>query len=219
MTPKQVSAEKQRDRARALTLVPVSHETAARFTLLADELIRWQRVTNLVGSRTLEHLWTRHIADSAQLLGFAPKAATWLDLGSGGGFPGLVLGIMLADTPHGVIHLIEANSRKCAFLRSTARLTGARAVVHEGRIEDHMRRFPRVEAVTARALAPLTVLLDWTKDVLSTGAVGVFPKGRDLDAELTAAAKYWILDAETAPSRTDAAGRILIVRGLDPREP
>lgn len=205
------------DRRHALGLTPVSRETEERLAVLVAELERWQKAKNLVSGATLDEVWTRHIADSLQLLGHAPQARRWLDLGSGGGFPGLVLGIRLAELG-GHIDLVESNARKCAFLRQAARLTGAAVTVHAARIEEVMPRFlGKVEVVTARALAPLPLLLDWCKELLRTGVVGVFPKGQHLDAELTAAAKCWKIQASTFPSVTDSAARILVIRDAQKR--
>jgi 16S rRNA (guanine527-N7)-methyltransferase len=206
------------DRQRALGLIGVSRETAERLATLVDELRRWQSVKNLVGRGTLDRVWTRHIADSAQLLEQAPGARTWLDLGSGAGFPGLVLAILLRDEPGAEVHLVESNGRKCAFLRHAARITGAAAVVHEARLETVVPQFVgRIEVVTARALAPLADLIAWTRPLLQNGAVGLFPKGREAEAELTEAAESLTFAAQVKPSRTSSDGRILRIEGL--REP
>ncbi|HVL72658.1 MAG TPA: 16S rRNA (guanine(527)-N(7))-methyltransferase RsmG, partial [Beijerinckiaceae bacterium] len=167
-------------------------------------------VKNLVGPGTLDRIWTRHFADSLQLLDLAPSARTWLDLGSGAGLPGLVLGVVLAERG-GRIDLVESNGRKCAFLRHAARVTGAAARVHEGRIEALVSRFAGVEVVTARALAPLPKLLAWNERLLKTGTVGLFPKGREAEAELTEARKSLRFEADVVPSRTDREGRIIRV--------
>ncbi|TCR68945.1 16S rRNA (guanine(527)-N(7))-methyltransferase RsmG [Bosea sp. BK604] len=205
------------DRDRALRLTPVSRETEERLALLVSELARWQKAKNLVSSGTLADVWTRHVADSLQLFSLAPEARTWLDLGSGGGFPGLVLGICLAETG-GQIDLVESNARKCAFLRHAARLTGAPVTVHAARIEDVIGNFTgKVDVVTARALAPLPNLLGWCKELLRTGTLGLFPKGQYLDAELTEASKYWNIQASTVVSLTDPAARILMIRGAEQR--
>jgi 16S rRNA (guanine527-N7)-methyltransferase len=206
------------DRERALRLTPVSRETEERLSLLVAELARWQAAKNLVSSATLADVWTRHIADSLQIHGLAPEAQNWLDLGSGGGFPGLVIGICLAETAGRHIHLVESNSRKCAFLRHAARLTGAPVTVHASRIEDVVDDFVgRVDVVTARALAPLPQLLDWCKELLRTGTLGLFPKGQHLDAELTESSRYWKIQASTVSSVTDGAARILMVRAAEKR--
>lgn len=205
------------DRLRAFRLTPVSRETEERLVVLVAELRRWQQAKNLVSGATLDEIWTRHVADSLQLLGHAPQARRWLDLGSGGGFPGLVLGIQLAELG-GHIDLVESNARKCAFLRQAARLTGSPVTVHNARIEDVVDGFVgKVEAVTARALAPLPLLLDWCKELLRTGVTGVFPKGQHLEAELTAAAKYWKIQATTFPSVTDSAAAVLVIGGAEKR--
>lgn len=217
MNSRPVDNRENSDRRNALGLTPVSRETEERLAILVAELERWQKAKNLVSNATMDEVWTRHIADSLQLFDLAPEARRWLDLGSGGGFPGLVLGIRLAETG-GHIDLVESNARKCAFLRHAARLTGAPVTVHNARIEAVMPQFlGKVEAVTARALAPLPLLLDWCKDLLRTGVIGVFPKGQYLDAELTEASKYWKIQASTFPSVTDSAARILVIRGAQKR--
>ncbi len=205
------------DRDRAFCLTPVSRETQERLAVLVSELRRWQSAKNLVSGATLDQVWTRHVADSLQLVGHAPEARRWLDLGSGGGFPGLVLGIRLAEMG-GHIDLVESNSRKCAFLRHAARLTGAAVTVHAARIEDVVDGFAgKTDVVTARALAPLPILLEWCKELLRSGVTGVFPKGQHLEAELTAASKSWKIQASAFPSVTDSAARILVIRGAEKR--
>lgn len=174
------------------------------------ELRRWQAIKNLVGPGTLDRVWTRHVADSAQLLECAPEAGAWLDLGSGAGFPGLVLAVLLRERPEAEVHLVESNARKCAFLRHAARETGARAIIHEARLEDVVPDFVgRIDVVTARALAPLGDLIAWTEPLLRRGAIGLFPKGREAQAELTAAAECWTFTAHATPSRTSPDGRLL----------
>ncbi len=206
------------DRQRALSLTPVSRETEERLALLVAELGRWQVAKNLVSSATLADVWTRHIADSLQIFGLADGRERWLDLGSGGGFPGLVIGICLAEQGKGQIDLVESNARKCAFLRHAARITGAPVKVHAARIEDVIGDFTgKVDVVTARALAPLPQLLVWCEELLRTGTLGLFPKGQHLDTELTDSARYWKIQATTVSSVTDAAARILMVRSAERR--
>jgi 16S rRNA (guanine527-N7)-methyltransferase len=202
------------DCATALSLGVISQNTLPAFEIYVDLLRRWQDVKNLVGPRTLDQIWTRHIADSAQLLRLAPDARRWIDIGSGAGFPGLVLAILMREEPDREVHLVESNSRKCAFLRAVSRETGARAQVHAGRIQDVLPRLGGADVLTARALAPLPELLTLGKDLLRTGALGLFPKGQDLDAELTEASKSWNIDYDIVPSVTDPQGRICIVRQL-----
>jgi 16S rRNA (guanine527-N7)-methyltransferase len=206
------------DRQRALRLTPVSRETEERLALLVAELGRWQAAKNLVSSATLADVWTRHIADSLQIFSLAEGRERWLDLGSGGGFPGLVIGICLAETGKGRIDLVESNARKCAFLRHAARVTGAPVTVHAARIEDVIGGFTgKVDVVTARALAPLSQLLAWCEELLRTGTLGLFPKGQHLDAELTDSARYWKIQATMVSSVTDDAARILMVRSAERR--
>ncbi len=167
---------------------------------------------NLIAASTESKIWTRHVADSLQLLALAPKARIWIDLGSGAGFPGLVIACALADSPGAQVHLIESSGKKAAFLRAAAAAAGAPATVHGMRIEDFVISFTqRAEVVTARALAPLSRLLDLAYPLLKKGATGLFLKGQDVDAELTQAAKCWNVQARLVPSRTDPKASIVIV--------
>lgn len=203
------------DKERALALCPVSRETEMRLDAYVALLLRWQSKLNLVASSTLPQLWTRHIADSLQLLPLAPKARVWADLGSGGGFPGLPVACALADQPGAKIHLIESNGKKAAFLREAVRVVGAPAVVHQERAEKFGESCAEtMDAVTARALAPLKILCDQAFPFIRRGAVGLFLKGQDIDAELTDAAKYWRLEASQVPSKTNAQSSIVVVRVL-----
>jgi 16S rRNA (guanine527-N7)-methyltransferase len=164
------------------------------------------------------HLWTRHIADSLQLLPLAPEARTWVDLGSGGGFPGLVLGCVLADTSGARVHLVESNAKKAAFLREATRVTGAAAIVHHARAQDVLPRWREpADVVTARALAPLSVLVELAAPMVKRGAKALFLKGQDVEAELTETTKYWNIEPVILPSRTDSTGRILEIRALERR--
>ncbi len=195
------------DRAVALGLTPVSRETVDRLDRFVGVFLQWQRRINLVAPSTEPQLWTRHVADSLQLLSLAPQARTWADLGSGGGFPGLVIACALADTPGTRVHLVESNVKKAAFLREAVRATGAPAVVHPVKIVDFVENVGEsIEVVTARALAPLADLLAAAYPLLKRGSVGLFPKGQDVDAELTEAAKCWKLQGNLAPSSNRSKG-------------
>ena len=206
------------DKARALSLFPVSRETEERLDRFVDVLLIWQRRLNLIAPSTLREVWTRHVADSLQLLPLAPEARTWVDLGSGGGFPGVVLACALVGGTEPVVHLIESNGKKAAFLREAVRVTGAPAVVHAIRAERFGKSCAEpVEVVTARALAPLKTLCHQAFPLISRGAVGIFPKGQDVDAELTEAAKYWRIEALKVPSKTSPEGSIVLIRGLEAR--
>jgi 16S rRNA (guanine527-N7)-methyltransferase len=206
------------DKARAMKLTPVSRETEKRLDMFVDVLLLWQRTTNLVASSTLARLWTRHVADSLQLLALAPNAKTWADLGSGGGFPGMPIACAMAEKPGSLVHLIESNGKKAAFLREAVRLTGVPAQVRQMRAEDFAENCAEpVQAVTARALAPLKTLCDQAFPLIDRGAVGLFPKGQDVDAELTEAAKYWSIQASKVPSKTSPEGCIVVITGLNAR--
>lgn len=203
------------DRARALALTPVSRETLDRLDRFVETLLAWQQRINLIAPSTEPKLWTRHIADSLQLLALAPQAKTWVDLGSGGGFPGLVIACALADKPGARVHLVESSTKKAAFLREAARATGAPAQIHAVRIEDFVEDLAMaVDVVTARALAPLVRLLAATYPLLKTGTLGLFPKGQDVVAELTAAAKCWSIQSSLVPSLTDPKAKIVRVTGI-----
>ena len=207
------------DRDRALRLIPVSRETAARLDRFVEVLLEWQKKTNLIAPSTLSSLWTRHIADSLQLLALASDAKIWIDLGAGAGFPGLVIAAALADSPGAaVVHLVESNGKKAAFLREAARHIGVAAQVHAERIEDFAKKFTgEADVVTARALAPLKTLLELAFPLLKTGAQGLFLKGQDVDAELTEASKYWNVEANLVPSKTQPESRIVVVRSVQRR--
>ncbi len=206
------------DRDRALALTPVSRETIGRLDRFVATLLAWQQRMNLVASSTESGLWTRHVADSLQLIALAPEARIWADLGSGAGFPGLAIACALADIPGARVHLVESNGKKAAFLREAVRVTGAPAIVHAARIEDFVENAPvPIDVVTARALAPFPRLLPLAYPLLKKGALGLFPKGQDVAGELTEAAKCWKIQASLSPSRTDPKAHIVIVRGLEPK--
>ena len=211
------SIDLKADRERALALTPVSRETIARLDRFVELLTAWQQHTNLIARSTMPALWTRHVADSLQLVGLAPDARVWADLGSGGGFPGLVVACAVADTEGAHVHLIESIGKKAIFLREAVRVTGAPATVHAVRIEDFVDKSPEsLDVVTARALAPLPELLRIAYPLLKRGALGLFPKGQDVAVELTEAAKCWKIRSSLIQSRTDSKGQIVSVRGLEP---
>ena len=198
------------DKTAALALTPVSRETEARLDRFVELLLQWQAKTNLVAPSTLPHLWTRHIADSLQLLTLARSAKVWVDLGSGGGFPGVVLACALADTSGAVVHLVERNARKAAFLREALRVAGARGVVHGKRIEDIVDSpAGPIDCVTARALAPLHELVGFAEPLVRRGAKAFFLKGQDVGAELTEATKYWNIEPILHSSLTGGQGWIV----------
>lgn len=182
----------------------VSRETLDRLRIYADLLVKWQLRINLVGPDTVPILWQRHFLDSAQLFPLLPHPASPLvDMGCGAGFPGLVLAIMGVSD----VHLIESDSRKCAFLREVARLTGTSVTVHNARIEAVAPLGAQV--VTARALASLEKLLNWAEPHLLPGGHCLFLKGKGSEDELTLASKEWNITSERVPSQTDPTGTIL----------
>jgi 16S rRNA (guanine527-N7)-methyltransferase len=211
------SDELATDRERALALTPVSRETLARLDRFVALLLDRQRLINLIAPSTEPTLWTRHISDSLQLLALAPDARVWADFGSGAGFPGMVIGCALADVAGARVHLVESSTKKAAFLRDAAQAIDVPVVVHPTRAADFAKTAPAgIQAITARAFAPLPELLRAVYPLLIKGVVGVFPKGQGVEGELTEAAKYWNIQATLAASRTDPGGRIVVVRGLEP---
>jgi 16S rRNA (guanine527-N7)-methyltransferase len=209
-------AELARDRECALTLTPVSRETAARLDRFVSLLLAWQQRVNLIAPSTEPTLWIRHIADSLQLLTLAPDARIWADLGSGAGFPGLVIACALAETAGACVHLVESNLKKAAFLQAAAREIGAPASIHAVRIADFVKSRPAgIEVVTARAVASLSDLLAMACPMLKSGTMGLFPKGQGVEVELTEAAKCWKIQRALALSLTDPKARIVVVRGLE----
>ncbi len=206
------------DRERALALTPATEDAVRRLDKFVALLLQWQESANLVARSTLPELWTRHIADSLQLLPLAPSANVWVDLGSGAGFPGLVIACAIGQRSEARVHLVESNAKKAAFLREVVRATGAPAVVHAQRVEDFVPSFQeRADAVTARALAPLSELLELALPLLQRGAIGLFHKGAGAAAELAAAEKRWHLQATLVPSKTSPAGRIVVIHSAERR--
>lgn len=203
-----------RDAAAFVCAFSVSHETIERLELYAALLRQWQKAVNLVAPATLDEIWPRHFADCAQLPPFAPNARKWLDLGTGAGFPGLVIAIILANHEHCSVHLVESNSRKCAFLHEVARRTGVRVTLHEGRIEDVARggRVKDVDVVTARALAPLDRLLGLSETFFSESTIGLFLKGREAAREIEEAQGHQNFSFSSVPSRVTGEGSIVEVR-------
>lgn len=190
------------DKAAALRLTSVSRETEARLDRYVDLLLQWQAKTNLISPSTLPHIWTRHISDSLQLLRLAPDALTWLDFGSGGGFPGVVLACAMGDVG-GHVHLVERNAKKAAFLREALRVTQAPGSVHLADIGDSVDSFPtQVDCITARAVASLHIVIGFAEPLMKPGTRALFLKGQDVDAELTEATKYWNIEPRLHASLT-----------------
>lgn len=200
----------------------VSRETLSRLMAYQALLGKWQAAVNLVGPATLQAFWGRHAADSAQLLAHAPaRADIWLDLGSGAGFPGLVMAIILAEkNPAACVHMVESDRKKANFLRAVLADTGVAAEVHQTRIEALADTPPpalqRVDVVTARALAALPDLLRLLYPFCNSSTVALLHKGRQWQEELTAAQQYWTMQTDNHTSLTDAAARILALSDLRP---
>jgi 16S rRNA (guanine(527)-N(7))-methyltransferase RsmG len=188
----------------------VSRETEARLREYLKLLITWNARINLVANAPEEQLWQRHILDSWQLLPLLVDGPL-ADLGSGAGLPGLVIAIGREQETH----LVESDRRKSAFLIEASRALGLRHVsVHPARIED--AKLPPIQVVTARALAPLKILIPQAARILAPEGVTVFPKGRAVDAELTEAAPHWFMQVERFQSRTDAQATILRLSEIRP---
>jgi 16S rRNA (guanine527-N7)-methyltransferase len=187
----------------------VSRETREKFNIYAALLLKWQKVINLVSETTLEDLPLRHFVDSAQLIKYIPDANVKLaDMGSGAGFPGLVLALLGIRE----VHLIESDVRKATFLREVSRETGAKAVIHDSRAEEVV--IPGLGYITARALAPLSNLLVLADKISPERATCLFLKGEKTDDELAKAKKRWNFDLEVFPSLTDQTGKILKINNL-----
>ena len=206
------------DKSAALALTPVSRETEARLDRYVALLLEWQAKTNLVAPSTIPNLWTRHISDSLQLLALAPSARRWADLGSGGGFPGVVLACALADISGAMVHLVERNAKKAAFLREALRVTSSQGTVHLAGIGDTVDSLVgKVDCVAARAVAPLHQLIGFAEPLMRGGAKALFLKGRDVEAELTEATKYWNIEPQLHPSRTGGHGWIVELDHIERR--
>ncbi|RUW30793.1 MULTISPECIES: 16S rRNA (guanine(527)-N(7))-methyltransferase RsmG [unclassified Mesorhizobium] len=198
---------------------PVSRETFERLQAFEQLFLKWNRSINLAAPSTLDDVWRRHILDSAQLARIAPAAMRWVDLGSGGGFPGLVLGFLLAERPGASIDLVESNRKKASFLQSVIGQFDLPARVLARRIDDSYPFVSTPEIVTARALAALPDLLDLSAPWLSKGARALFHKGRDYRAEVEESTHRWAFDLVEHPSMTDPYGIILEITDLRPATP
>ncbi|MCR9175005.1 MAG: 16S rRNA (guanine(527)-N(7))-methyltransferase RsmG [Alphaproteobacteria bacterium] len=187
----------------------IDAEALARLSAYVDLLIKWQKRINLVAPKTLDEVWRRHILDSAQLLPLmAESPGPVLDLGSGAGFPGLVLAVL----GRGDITLVESDRRKAAFLSEAARVTGAQVTVECCRIES--LKPIRAGLITARALAPVSKLLEYAKSYSDDSTRYLFLKGERVEEELTDAQKHWKMNVTKVPSRSDSRGTIVLLEGV-----
>lgn len=197
------------DRAAFLAANDVSRETLDRLDRVIDTLDDWRTRSNLIGPREWPVIWTRHVADCFQILDLIPEDAKVVDLGSGAGFPGLIIA---AARPMGHVTMIESVGKKCAFLRAAIEAAGLNATVRQERVES-VEPMP-ADFVTARAFAPLPKLLDYAAPWLKRGASGLFFKGERWKEELTDASQTWNFAHEAIPSRVGGSGTILIIREL-----
>jgi 16S rRNA (guanine527-N7)-methyltransferase len=193
--------------------LPVDPDLEERLKIYEGLLLKWQPKMNLVAPSTLKAIRQRHIEDSLQVFDALPSAKVWADIGSGGGFPGLVTAMRLRTVPGGVVHLIESDHRKCAFLREVSRETMASAEIHRGRIEDVLPTMPKLDAISARALSSMAQLIDMTHERLENGSIGVFLKGQDVASELTKTPIYSKISFRFLQSRTDPQG-VIVLAGL-----
>jgi 16S rRNA (guanine527-N7)-methyltransferase len=213
---RQVSIKSPEDFAEAFN---VPRETIHKLVRYVELLAHWQKSTNLIAPSTLPAIWSRHFADSAQLRDLAPEARLSLDLGSGAGFPGLVVAILQGGRPDFRMHLVESNRKKCAFLAEVARETEAPVDIHAMRIED-LAQSPHSlvpDVVSARALAPLPRLFELAAPLFGANTRGLFLKGREAEVEIEKARRGWAFACRLHPSLTSTDSSIVEVTGLRPK--
>ncbi|MEO1207487.1 MAG: 16S rRNA (guanine(527)-N(7))-methyltransferase RsmG [Pseudomonadota bacterium] len=209
------------DRTQFIEYFGVSRETIERLDIYADTLLQWQRKINLISPKSVDDLWYRHFADSAQVVGMVPETTVCLvDLGSGAGFPGLVIAILRAGATRSgggdKVHLVESDQRKAAFLREVSRKVDVPVDIDVARIEYHANQssFETVNIVTARALAPMHKLLGYAEPYFSPQTTALFLKGRDVEVEIKEAEHDFAFEFDLVPSVTDPEGRIVVVTSL-----
>jgi len=197
----------------------VSRETWGKLHQYADLVRKWQNSINLISPKTLPDLWERHVLDSLQLFRLRPGPLTWLDMGSGAGFPGLVTAICLAEKGEGWVHLVESNNKKAAFLRQVIVETGARASVHPIRIEAAQHKLGKIDAISARALASLAELLDYASLFSADNPMLEmwFHKGLDYPEEVRSARDLWCFDLVEHQSLAQDGSAILQISNLSKR--
>lgn len=192
----------------------VSRETSDRIGKFVDLLLKWNGRINLIGTATADQVWQRHVLDSLQICDLAPKVPEkWVDLGSGGGFPGIIAAIFLAERGSmSAVHLVESDQRKAAFLREAARQLGLNVTVHARRIEDLAPL--GADVLSARALTALPGLCSFADRHLAPAGICLFPKGASWQQEVGDAKKSWVFDLETRPSVTSPESMILMLRNI-----
>ena len=189
----------------------VSRETLVRLRQFEEILLVWQKKMNLVSRMTVQYAWERHIVDSLALRKYASDANTWVDIGSGGGFPGIPLAICSAGNRDFKMHLVERDHRKCAFLREASRITQAPALVHNEDIVDVLPKLGNVDVFTSRAVAPVGEILSWVGASIRDGATGLFMKGREPDDSLTEPSISSMYMVEIFDNETKSGGQIVKV--------
>ena len=198
-----------------MTAAPqISALATERLQIFVGLLAKWNAAINLVSPASLAEVWTRHVADSAQVLDVAPiRRARWLDMGSGAGFPGIVIALITADTPNPVeMTLVESDRRKAAFLSTVSRETGVPMIIQAARIEAVAPQ--GADTVSARALAPLVKLCSFAERHLAPHGAALFLKGGRYDAEIAEARRTWSFALDIRRSSTDPAGVVLIMKDL-----
>lgn len=185
----------------------VSRETYDRLISYCHQIEKWNKTINLVSKSSVDQIWHRHLLDSAQIYRFGAPDGQWLDIGSGGGLPGIVMSILGAD-----VVMVESDQRKCTFLRETARVLGLNARILNDRVESISPM--GAKTLSARALAPLTTLLEYAKYHLDESGVAVFAKGKSAQEEIDAARKTWRFDCEMKESLTDPLASVLVIKNI-----
>lgn len=198
----------------------VSRETIERLQIFVDLVLKWQPVQNLIAPSTIPDIWERHVIDSLATKWAMPEAKTWVDIGSGAGFPGVVTAILQAGDPDAHVHFIESNQRKVAFLRTALRETGSKGTVYPGRIESVAKSWEHgpVDAISARALANLDLLLSLSEPFWQNGATCVFHKGQDFQREVNEASQRWTFDLVERNSLIDSTSRLLLLSNISSRQ-
>ncbi|MBY4894272.1 16S rRNA (guanine(527)-N(7))-methyltransferase RsmG [Rhodobacteraceae bacterium N5(2021)] len=206
------------DHAKAWIAARVSRETMERLELFLTLLHHWQKTINLVAPSTLDAAWSRHFLDSAQIYDLAPQDATrWLDLGSGGGFPGLVVATLARETrPDLSVTLVESDIRKCGFMREAARKMDVPVKILTRRIADIPPQ--AADVISARALSSLSNLIDHAKPHMTQNTCLLFPKGSSYKAELETLSDDWQIKGETIASLTDPDAVVLRFQGVNTRK-
>lgn len=200
---------------------PLTDDDLRRLDIYRALVIKWQRHLNLVSSKAIGgDLWARHFVDSMQLIPLANGWRNWVDIGSGGGFPGMVVAMLCASEvePRRQVHLIESDKRKAAFLMEVSRETGVRVSIHADRIENVLPALSSTihfDVISARALAPIPLLLHYAEPIIEKGGVGLFLKGKEFQVELTGLDSRYSVKIELEDSVTEAGARIVIVRSLN----